>query len=69
MAVCDIVPEKAETAAETYKIPQVYTDYKEMLKNPDIDVIHICTPHYLHAEMAIDALNAGKHVLCEKPMA
>ena len=42
---------------------------KEMLKNPDIDVIHICTPHYLHAEMAIDALNAGKHVLCEKPMA
>ena len=67
VAVCDIVPKKAETTAESYKIPQVYTDYKEMLKNPDIDVIHICTPHYLHAEMAIDALNAGKHVLCEKP--
>ena len=69
VAVCDIVLEKAETTAESYKIPQVYTDYKEMLKNPDIDVIHICTPHYLHAEMAIDTLNAGKHVLCEKPMA
>lgn len=68
-AVCDIVPEKAEAAAAQYGIPEIYTDYREMLKNPDIDVIHICTPHYLHAGMAVDALEAGKHVLCEKPMA
>lgn len=46
-----------------------YTDYKEMLKDPRIDVVHICTPHYLHSEMAIEAMKAGKHVLTEKPMA
>lgn len=68
-AVCDIVREKAEAAAQTYGVKEVYTDYKEMLKQADIDVVHICTPHYLHAQMAVDALEAGKHVLCEKPMA
>lgn len=68
-AVCDIVPEKAEAAAKQYDIPNTYTDYREMLKNPEIDVVHICTPHYLHGQMAVDALTAGKHVLCEKPMA
>lgn len=68
-AVCDIVPRKAQETGEAYGIPGVYTDYHELLKRPDIDVIHICTPHYLHARMAVDALEAGKHVLCEKPMA
>ena len=68
-AVCDIDPDKARAAAEIHGIHQVYSDYKELLKDPDIDVVHICTPHYLHARMAIDALKAGKHVLCEKPMA
>lgn len=69
VAVCDIDLEKAKQTAEEYAVLQVYQDYKEMLQNPDIDVVHICTPHHLHAQMAIDALNAGKHVLCEKPMA
>lgn len=68
-AVCDIVKEKADTAAETYGISKVYTDYRELLQDPEIDVVHICTPHHLHAQMAVDALDAGKHVLCEKPMA
>lgn len=69
VAVCDIVREKAELAAKEYGVPKVYTDYKEMLADPEIDVIHICTPHFLHAQMAVDALQAGKHTLCEKPMA
>lgn len=69
VAVCDIEPTKAQKAAEEYGISKVYTDYHEMLEDADIHAIHICTPHHLHAKMAIDALNAGKHVLCEKPMA
>ncbi|CAM4510384.1 Gfo/Idh/MocA family protein [Paenibacillus typhae] len=44
-------------------------DYHELLERTDIDVVHLCTPHYLHAQMAIDFLNAGKHVLTEKPLA
>ncbi|AIQ52661.1 Gfo/Idh/MocA family protein [Paenibacillus sp. FSL R7-0331] len=44
-------------------------DYHELLERKDIDVVHLCTPHYLHAQMAIDCLNAGKHVLTEKPLA
>ncbi|AIQ47091.1 oxidoreductase [Paenibacillus sp. FSL R7-0273] len=44
-------------------------DYHELLERKDIDVVHLCTPHFLHAQMAIDCLNAGKHVLTEKPLA
>ena len=45
------------------------TDYHQVLKDPTVDVVHICTPHYLHSQMAIDAVNAGKHVFVEKPAA
>lgn len=68
IAVVDTNAELAAKTAETYQC-SYYTDYLEMLKNPDIDVVHICTAHYLHAPMAVDALRAGKHVLTEKPMA
>ena len=68
VAVCDERRERAEKTAETFSC-KVYTDWKEMVKASDIDVIHICTPHYLHAPMAIFALENGKHVLTEKPMA
>ncbi len=44
------------------------SDFGEILKNPEIDVVHICTPNYLHYQMSKDALNAGKHVVCEKPL-
>ena len=68
VAVCDIIPEKADKKAEQYGVKAFY-DFDEMLKNAEFDVLHICTPHYLHAEMAIKAMNSGKHVLCEKPLA
>lgn len=67
-AVCDNKPERAQASAEENGCLR-YTDYLELLKNPDIDAVHICTPHWLHGRMAVDALRAGKYVLVEKPMA
>ena len=54
--------------AEELGVGNYYSDYHEMLKNPEIDTIHICTPNALHFQMAKDALHAGKHVICEKPL-
>ncbi|TDL67600.1 Gfo/Idh/MocA family oxidoreductase [Rhodococcus qingshengii] len=68
VAVCDIVAERAEKMAEEYGA-KAFSDYKEVLKLEDIDAISVCLPNYLHAPVSIDALNAGKHVICEKPMA
>jgi predicted dehydrogenase len=59
----------ATAAAERYGFEEVETDWHALIERPDIDLIDICTPGDLHAEIAIAALNAGKHVLCEKPLA
>jgi UDP-N-acetyl-2-amino-2-deoxyglucuronate dehydrogenase len=67
VAVCDIVREKAELLAETYPA-DVYTDYSEMLRRADIDVVCVLTPSGLHAEVGIAAARVGKHVIVEKPM-
>jgi UDP-N-acetyl-2-amino-2-deoxyglucuronate dehydrogenase len=67
-AVCDDKPERAEASAGAHQC-LCYTDYRDLLGNPDIDAVHICTPHWLHGRMALDALAAGKYVLVEKPMA
>ena len=71
VAFCDIVRERAEKAAKEYGTPdaRVYTDYKELLKEDDIDVVHVLTPNKQHSFITVDALEAGKHVMCEKPMA
>ena len=71
VAFCDIIVERAEAAAKQYGTPdaKVYTDYKELLKDESIEVVHVLTPNREHAELTIDALHAGKHVMCEKPMA
>ncbi|UVI28577.1 Gfo/Idh/MocA family protein [Paenibacillus spongiae] len=71
VAFCDIVVERAEEAKEKYgnSDAKVYSDYKELLKDSSIQVIHVCTPNDSHAEIAIAAMEADKHVLCEKPMA
>lgn len=66
VAVCDV---RKDFALERVgSACPVYTDIDEMLKNEEIDVIDICTPSYLHAEMAVECLNKGLNVLCEKPM-
>lgn len=66
-AVCDEDRKKAEEAAQRFDC-RCFTDYREMLKDENIDVVHICTPHYLHAPMAVEAMRRGKHVLTEKPV-
>lgn len=66
-------PDKARRIAEVYHVPQEglfdYKSFDRMIENPEIDVVYIVLPNSLHAEFTIRALRAGKHVLCEKPMA
>ena len=71
VAFCDIIPDRAQKAAKEYGADgaKVYTDYKELLKDETIEAVHVCTPNRSHSFIAVDALEAGKHVLCEKPMA
>lgn len=68
VAVCDLNKERAERAAQKYNAKLVYTDYNELLANPEIDAVSICTWNNTHAEIAIAAVKAGKHVLVEKPL-
>jgi len=70
-AFCDIVLERAEQAKAKYGSEDavVYESYTEMLKDGSIDVVHVCTPNDSHADITIAALEADKHVMCEKPMA
>jgi predicted dehydrogenase len=69
VAVCDTNEEQARPVATRFGIGQVYADWQEVVHHPDVDAISICTPNALHAPLSIAALEAGKHVLCEKPMA
>jgi predicted dehydrogenase len=67
-AVCDLNQARAEEKAKPYGISHVYTDYRELLANPEVDAVSICTWNNTHAEISIAALRAGKHVLVEKPL-
>ena len=69
IAVCDLDEARAQQVAAQANVPHVYTDHLAMLENREIDAVSVCLPNFLHAPMTIDALNAGKHVLCEKPPA
>lgn len=71
VAFCDIIPEKADKLRAVFgaREGKTYIDYKELLKDDSLDVIHVCTPNSSHAPITVAALKAGKHVMCEKPMA
>jgi predicted dehydrogenase len=68
VALCEVTQELANEKAKTLGIPRAYT-FDEMLKQADIDVVHICTPNFLHFAQAKAVLEAEKHVICEKPLA
>ena len=70
VAFCDIIRERAEKAAEEFgsEGAKVYTDYRELLADPEVEVGHICPPNVSHSEIAVAAFAAKKHVYCEKPM-
>jgi predicted dehydrogenase len=71
VAFCDLILEKAQTAAKQFGAPDalVCIDYRDVMARQDIDVVHVCTPNSSHAEISIAALQSGKNVMCEKPMA
>ena len=66
--ICDVNPELAEAVKQQFGYEQATADFEQMLLDPEIDVIDIVTPPFLHCPMAIKALRAGKHVICEKPL-
>ena len=69
VAAADILPERCAQASGQYGIPETYATHTELLERDDIDAVSVCTGNYAHAQITIDALRAGKNVLCEKPMA
>ena len=68
-AVADVVGERAREVAAEFSIPRAFDDYRRLLELPEIDLVSVCVPPFKHRDCAVDALEAGKHVLCEKPMA
>src|SRR2546430_438837 len=68
VALCDTA-KVVEAAASRHGIPQAFSDYRQLLRSPDVDVVHVAAPNRFHCEMAIAALQAGKHCICEKPLA
>ncbi|MEK3722388.1 Gfo/Idh/MocA family protein [Paenibacillus sp. FSL H8-0034] len=68
IAICDLNETRAQEKAERYGAGTTYTNYMELLQNPEIEAVSICTWNHMHAKIAIAALEAGKHVLCEKPL-
>ncbi|HEU24807.1 Gfo/Idh/MocA family protein [Athalassotoga sp.] len=67
--ISDVVESRLTKVSERFSIPKVYPDYRDLISDPEIQAVSICTPNHFHARMTIDALMAGKSVLCEKPMA
>lgn len=68
VAICDVNGKRAKDVADKYGADKTYTDYRELLANPEIDAVSICTWNNTHAPISIAALDAGKHVLVEKPL-
>lgn len=71
VAFCDIIKERAEEVKKEYGVSdaKIYTDYKELVKQEDIEAVYVLTPNKSHSFISVAAMKAGKHVMCEKPMA
>ena len=69
IGVCDLIPERAENAVKKYNIPKLYKDMYELFADPEVDIVLNITRPYEHFDVTMAALNAGKHVYSEKPLA
>jgi predicted dehydrogenase len=69
VGILGVSPEESQTAAQTLGLPKAYQNFEEVLADESVQSVHIATPNRLHFQMATEALKAGKHVLCEKPLA
>jgi len=69
VALCDMQAERLTETARAHGVERTFTDYREMLRQKDIDAVYVCSPNSFHCKMTIEALEAGKNVFCEKPMA
>jgi predicted dehydrogenase len=68
-AIGESQKEKARRLGEEFHVDETASDYHAILEDPEVDVVHVCTPNYLHFPMVRDSMEAGKHVICEKPLA
>jgi predicted dehydrogenase len=68
VAICDVLPERAQAMQKQFGAAKVYVDHRELLTDPDIQAVDVCTPTATHLTLSLDAIAAGKHVLCEKPL-
>jgi predicted dehydrogenase len=68
VALCDVIPERALAMQKKFGARKVYHDHRDMLADPEIQAIDVCTPTHTHLALSLDAIAAGKHVLCEKPL-
>jgi predicted dehydrogenase len=69
VAVCDADRRRAQAQAQAWGVARTYTDYDQLLADPEVDLVELLVPHHLHADMTVDACKAGKHVSVQKPMA
>ncbi len=69
VAICDVERDRAEAMAAAFGAERVYTDHRELLADPDVEMVDVCTPSHTHLPLSLDAIAAGKHVLSEKPLA
>ena len=67
-AICDVQPERARAMADRFGARAVYNDHRELLADPNVEMVDVCTPTDTHLPLSLDAIAAGKHVLCEKPL-
>jgi predicted dehydrogenase len=68
VAICDVLPERARAMQAQFGAAKVYFDHRELLADPQIQAVDVCTPTQTHLALSLDAIAAGKHVLCEKPL-
>ncbi len=69
VAIADVDQASVDRKNEQLCVPKAYGNYHDLIADPEVEVVHVCTPNFLHHEMVMEALNAGKHVVCDKPLA